>query len=352
MSEETGSILFIGNHYQKPKGFTYIFDELAFRLRDEGWKTFFTSKYKSKILKMVDMLLTIIKKHHQYQVAEVDVFSGMAFRWAQLSTYLLHILRKPIILTLHGGNLPSYARKYKNRVNKVLDLGTTVVSSAYLYENLKHLRSDIEVIPNPVEIDHYNFRQRKFVSPRLVWLRAFHEIYNPSMAPRVIYELKEKYPDIVLYMVGPDKGDGSLEHMLEVAEELSVREKIILKGFIPRDHVADMLNDCDIFINTTNIDNTPISVIEAMACGLCVVSTNVGGIQYIVENGIDGLLTPPNDPVGMAASIKRILNNPMLAYKLSQNGRKKAQEFSWDLIFPLWKSLIRESIEIYDKTDR
>lgn len=340
------TVLFIGNHLKR-EGFYYIFDELILRLEDKGWTTLKVSEYQLKIMRLFDMLWTIIRKRKVYSVAEVDVFSGAAFLWAELSTYFLHCLHKPSILTLHGGNLPDFARKHPFRVQRVLKLATKVVTpSTYLYHHFEKIRPDIQVIPNPIEISDYPFHQRLMPAPKLVWLRAFHEIYNPSLGPRVIHELADKWPDIKLTMVGPDKGDGSLERMLATADRLQVRERIKSPGGIPRNQVPGCLNDHDIFINTTNIDNTPISVLEALACGLCVVSTNVGGLPDLLDDGVDALLVPPDDPAAMAAAVNKILSSPSLAGALSFNARRKAEHLSWNVQFPKWEKLIQETARI------
>jgi glycosyltransferase involved in cell wall biosynthesis len=96
----------------------------------------------------------------------------------------------------------------------------------------------------------------------------------------------------------------------------------------------------DIFLNTTNVDNTPISVLEAMACGLCVVSTNVGGIPYLLEHEHDALLVPPDDPAAVATAVRRLLTEPDLAEQLSRNARQKAEKFDWSIILPQWEALL------------
>jgi len=111
---------------------------------------------------------------------------------------------------------------------------------------------------------------------------------------------------------------------------------------IPKSHVPKTLELGDIFINTANIDNTPVSVIEAMASGLCVVSTNVGGIAYLLEDQVDSLLVPADDVDAMVVAVKRILTEPDLAERLSSNARRKAEQFDWSVVLPLWEKLFSE----------
>jgi glycosyltransferase involved in cell wall biosynthesis len=102
-------------------------------------------------------------------------------------------------------------------------------------------------------------------------------------------------------MIGPDKGDGSFEETRQIAAELGVMSRISFPGPVLKTETPAWLDQGDIFLNTPEVDNTPVSVLEAMACGLCVVSTNVGGLPYLLENEADALLVPPNSVEGMAA---------------------------------------------------
>jgi glycosyltransferase involved in cell wall biosynthesis len=141
-------------------------------------------------------------------------------------------------------------------------------------------------------------------------------------------------------MIGPDKDDGSLQAMQQIATGLGVAHRIGLPGRIPKAEVTDWMNRGDIFLNTTNVDNTPISVLEAMACGLCVVSTNVGGIPYLLEHEQDTLLVPSDDPAAMATAVRRLLTEPDLAERLSRNARQKAEQFDWSIVLPQWEALL------------
>lgn len=336
-----GTMLFIGTFFRNQQDILYVNDELIRHLEIDGWSTWHASQKKYKLLFLLDIVWTIISKRNRYQLAEVDVFSGPAFLWAEVAVNVLHWLKKPIILVLHGGNLPVFSQRYPNRMKKMLCLADRVVTpSAYLFEQLRKFRPDIKIIPNPINLENYTYRAREMPTPRLIWLRAFHEIYNPSLAPRVVHDLVALNPSIELTMVGPDKGDGSLQRMLAVAASLQIKDRIKVTGQVPRAEVPGLLDASDICINTTNVDNTPVSLIEAMAAGLCIVSTNVGGIPYLLDHGVDALLVPPDDPPAMAAAIQQILTNPHLAQTLSSNARRKAETFSWQVIFPLWKNLI------------
>jgi len=99
----------------------------------------------------------------------------------------------------------------------------------------------------------------------------------------------------------------------------------------------------DVFINTTNVDNTPVTVMEALACGLCVVSTDAGGVPHLVTHGREALLVPRGDSQAMAAAVRRILSDPDLASTLSCRGRERSKDWDWSVVLPQWEELL-ESI--------
>jgi glycosyltransferase involved in cell wall biosynthesis len=171
-------------------------------------------------------------------------------------------------------------------------------------------------------------------------LRAFHNVYNPTLAVRVVSLLARRFPDVQLTMVGADKGDGALQAAEALADTLGVRDRIRFGGPVSKREVPQVLSAGDIFLNTTNTDNAPVSVLEAMACGLCVVSTNVGGVPYLVEDERTALLVPPDNADAMAGAVLRILENPELADRLSRNGREKAECCDWTPIIGQWRSLL------------
>jgi glycosyltransferase involved in cell wall biosynthesis len=323
----------MGNSYS-------VSEDFAIRLKESGWRVYTTSDKTSRVFRLLDILSTIWKHRDLYQIAQIDVYSGPAFIWAELAGWLLKRLQKPFVLTLHGGNLPQFSNRWPGRVRWLMNSAAIVtVPSRYLLETMQYYRQDLHLISNPLDLSAYKFRLRETPQPQLLWLRAFHAIYNPTMAPRILARLLLDFPATYLAMVGPDKGDGSLQATKRVAEDLGVLDRIKFPGGVPKKDVPKWLNKGDIFINTTNIDNTPVSVMEAMACGLCIVSTNVGGISYLLRDGVDALLVPPNDPQAMKDAIRRILTEPELAARLSFSARKRVEQYDWQVIFPKWNHL-------------
>lgn len=336
------SILLVSNTFSAARGnYGSVARDLADRLAQGKWTVFKASEQPNRWMRLADMVWTTWAKRQAYSVAQVDVFSEPSFMWAEVVCWVLRRLRKPYVLTLHGGNLPAFAQRHPQRVRRLLgSAGKVTAPSRYLRERMGDYRPDIVLLPNPLELSNYTFSKRVNPQPQVVWLRAFNSGYNPGLAARVVALLRSDFPDVRLLMIGRDKGDGSFQTFQQTVESLGIGSHVDCPGGVAKTDVSSWLNKGDIFLNTTNIDNTPVSVMEAMACGLCVVSTNVGGIPYLLDHERDALLVPPNDPEAMAAAVRRILIEPGLAEHLSRNARKKAEQFDWGTILPQWEELL------------
>jgi glycosyltransferase involved in cell wall biosynthesis len=335
------AVLLVGNFLSGSSRNRGVCEDLAVRLAASGWSVMTTSDRRARLARLADMVGTAWRRRREYAVSQVDVYSGPGFSWAEAACWTLRRARKPYALTLHGGNLPAFARRWPGRVGRLLGSAPVVTTpSRYLLERMRPYRDDLRLLPNALDLADYRFGHRERARPRLVWLRAFHETYNPRLAARVLGRLAAEFPEIRMTMIGPDKGDGSLRGTRRVAEELGVADRLSLPGAVTKAGVPAALHAGDIFLNTTRIDNAPVSVVEAMACGLCVVSTDVGGIPYLLDHEEDALLVPPDDPRAMADAVRRLLTEPGLAGRLSSNARAKAEGFDWSRILPRWDALL------------
>jgi glycosyltransferase involved in cell wall biosynthesis len=334
------SVLFIGAFPRPAALERFVSGDLAGRLRSCGWEVRVTSRQPGRLARLAAIVLETWRGSARCDVACVDVFSGSAFVWAEAACAILRRAGKPYVLTLHGGNLPDFAKRHPSRVGKLLRSATAVTCpSPYLATEMRHLRPDLTLIPNGVDLSCYHFRERRPPLRHLVWLRAFHEIYNPVMAVEVLAELRREQ-EMTLTMIGPDKRDGNLQKTKEMARRLGVEAAVNFRGAIPKENVPAVLAEADIFLNTTNFDNMPVSVIEAMACGLPVVSTNVGGIPFLLEHGKTALLVQPGHVQEMAAAVRSLVTQPDFAAQLTANGRKLVESFDWTVVLPQWVGLL------------
>ena len=323
----------------------YAGGNLAVEIIRGGGKVITTSRRRWRPLRLADMLRTIRRRRGEYDLAHVTVFSNRAFIYAECVVALLCVLGKRCTLGLHGGNLPVFAGHHPTRTRRLLNRSSVAVCpSRYLFEELNSFGKELHLIPNALHIAKYSCKARRFPGRRLLWLRAFHAIYNPEMAIAMFSRVVDAIPDASMTMIGPDKGDGTLQATKKMAKDLGLLERISFPGAISKEDVPKVMTQHDVFVNTTNVDNTPVSIVEAMACGLPVVSTNVGGIPYLLEHGKTGLLVSPGDAGEMAGAVRRLLSEPQLAQDLGDNGRKLAESFDWNVVLPQWQKLFARLI--------
>jgi glycosyltransferase involved in cell wall biosynthesis len=138
-------------------------------------------------------------------------------------------------------------------------------------------------------------------------------------------------------MVGPDK-DGSLQTTKAFAESIGVA--VNFTGQLAKEDWWKLASEHDIFINTTHFDNSPISVMEAMALGLPVVSTNVGGIPYLLTDKENALLVNDNDHHAMNSAICSLIENQEKAKALASNARNFIEQMDWNIVKEEWKQVL------------
>lgn len=337
-------ILFVGTYLNPGQGSRAASEDLALQLEALGWRIDCTSRIHWAPGRMLDMLRTVYQRRHDYSIAIVDVFSGRAFQYAESACWWMRRLKKPYILTLHGGQLPEFAGRYPQRVKLLLDSAVAVTApSAYLQRSMGCYRERIQLIPNAIEISRYVDPEREVIRPRVAWLRSFAQVYNPILAIDVMARLTREFPEAILQMAGPDK-DGSLAEVVAETRRRELTRHVEIVGVLQKAEVPHFLSKSDIFLNTTNADNTPVSVVEAMACGMRIVSTNAGGLPDLLTEAEDSLMVAPGDSAGLAGAIAKILNDPALARRISRNARRKAEQWDWEMVLPQWTALIEECL--------
>lgn len=332
-------ILYIGNKLAVHGRTPTSIDTLGKMFEQEGYTLYYSSSKLNSIFRLMDMLSSIWRYQKKIDVVLIDTYSTSAFYYAWASGRLCKLLGIKYIPVLRGGNLPDRIKQSPGLSKQIFaNSYTNIAVSGYLQKHMQQAGYKSEIVENNILISNYTFKLRSKLSPKLIWVRAFHATYNPQMAIKLVVKLKDIYPDVQLTMVGPDL-DGSMQHCKELCNKLGVEQQVSFTGKLSKQEWTTLAAASDIFINTTNFDNLPVSVIEAMALGLPVITTNVGGIPYLIENGKTGLLVNANDTDEMSRAVQQLINDEQLAEQLSQTGRQKAEQFDWNIIKNKWATL-------------
>ena len=308
-------------------------------LKKEGYKVRTASTKSNKALRLTEMLGLIFRYKNQTDIVLIDTYGALNFYYAYLVGKACQLLGMPYIPILHGGNLPERL-EHSPKLSASLfgNSVKNVAPSKFLYAVFQeHGFANTQIIPNAIKLDNYPYQQRKTFQPKLLWVRRFQQRYNPLMALKVLKEISKQHPEASLCMVGPEK-DGTMKSCKEYAidHQLNVR----FTGKLKKKEWASLARNYDFFVNTTSVDNTPISVIEAMSLGLVIISTEVGGMSRLIENNKDGILVPEENVENMAKVILELIEDQTKARQLAASARNKVEGFSWEEIKPLWENLL------------
>ena len=301
----------------------------------EGYDVVSTSSVANRYLRLLDVAATIIKNRKKFDIAVIDVFGGPSIVIEDLASFLCRLFGRQVIMYLHGGALPEFSARFPRWTRRVFKrAGAIVAPSKFLARELQPAGLSIRIIPNVIEIAKYPYRRRARLQPRLFWMRSFHPIYDPELAIKVFATVKKLYPGASLVMAGQDKGQESEVRALAV--NLGLEHSIRFAGFLDSNGKALEGSNADLFLNTSRVDNMPVVLIEACAMGLPVVTTNAGGIPDLLTEGVTGLLAPVSNESAISSAVIKLLENPELAERLSQNGITLARCSSWENVLPLW----------------
>ena len=330
-------IVYIGNNLTDKNPTTLV--ALSKILAEEGYSVHVYSNLKNKFLRFLNSCLGVLK-HYNADYILIDTYSTKNFYMALAASQLARLLAIKYIPILHGGNL-------KRRLNRNPLLCTlifkyaeiNVAPSTYFLKVFQSKNFNIVCIPNAIDIKKYSFKKRVNLNPTLLWVRAFDKIYNPTMAVDVLALLQKKYPTAKLCMIGPDK-DGSLNKAKLLAKKRTIEDDIEFTGRLTKKQWNEKSRKFDVFINTTTIDNLPVSVIEAMALGLPVFSTNVGGIPFLIRNEENGFLVDSNNTNQMVNAIDKLIKNPTKTSEIVKNARATVCNFDSEIVKDKWNAIL------------
>jgi len=335
------SILYIGNKLNR-HGFTPgVIETLGPLLEQAGYKMQYAGTCKIRLHRLFEILSKTFIIGRKVDYILIDTYSTSAFWYAFLTGLIAKIIGIKYVTILRGGDLPSRLRRSRRACHHLFRKSyANVAISGYLSHEFGEAGYKTIIVPNVINLSNYPFMLREHPRPKLLWVRSFHRQYNPNMAADVLKELLNTHLDAELCMVGPDM-DGSMEEFRNYTSTLGLSDHVKVTGLVNKEELIKLSEKYDFFINTTNVDNTPISVIEALGLGLTVISTNPGGIPFLLTSGQNSILVDCGDYKNMAEQISGLINNPPRNRQISLKGRELAESFDWAVLEKLWTALLK-----------
>lgn len=254
---------------------------------------------------------------------------------------------KSTLINYHSGEAPDHLRRSHLARHVLANSDAVVVPSNFLVEVFRQFGLDAHSIPNVVDFSQFRFRLRNPLRPHLVCTRGFHPYYGIDVVVRAFAEVQQTYPDARLDLVG----GGTLEKEIrELVSNLKLAD-VHFPGVAPYNEIARYYDAADIFVNGSNLDNMPVSILEAFAAGTPVVTTDPGCMKYFVSHEQTGLLSAPGDASALARNIVRVLQSPELAQRLAINAYERSAQYDWPAVRELWRNMYAKLVPAFDKSD-
>ena len=280
------------------------------------------------------------------QVQVFHLFANSGWAWHLLSAPALLIAQlrgAAVIVNYRGGNAdPFFAHAPSHVLRSLRTAAMRVTPSSYLLRVFGRYGLDAQVIPNIVDLSRFTpVPQRDFGSaPRLVVARNLEAIYDIATTIRALAKVRRRFAGAQLTVVGVGP---ELPRLRALAASLDLGSAVHFVGRIENADMPGLYAQADCVLNASTVDNMPISLLEAFASGLPVVSTNAGGIPDMLEHGVSGLLIEVGDAAAMAHAACRVLEDRALARRLAQAGLAEAQKYAWPRVGALWLEAYRRA---------
>ena len=301
-------------------------------------------KYVRTVATTIAYVASLLRKLPAYDVVHVFSASYWSFLLAPTPAILVaKLLGKRVVVNYRSGEADDHLRRWRRTAVPTLRRADAVVApSGYLVDVFSQFGIAAESIANFVDPDAVRFRQRTTLQPVFLSNRNFQALYNVPCVLRAFATIQARIPDARLIVVG-DGPERDTVH--ETARALALRN-VELVGAVQPEAMGRWYDQADVYLNASDIDNMPNSIIEAFACGLPVVTSRAGGIPYVVEHERNGLMVECGDHEALASAALRLLDDPALAQRLITEGLRDVDEqYRWDAVRERWTNLYRRLVD-------
>lgn len=296
-------------------------------------------KYIRTVVTSLLYCALLLARVRKYDVIHIFSASYLSFVIAPTPAILISKLyRKKIVLNYHSGEAVDHLRRWKTALRTISLVDEIAVPSGYLVDVFAKFGLKGRAIFNFVDTDVFHYRERRPLRPVFLSNRNLEPVYNVGCVLRAFAIIEGRYPHARLIVAGDGSQRGALESL---ARELGIRNVEFIGRCAP-ERMPGLYDAADIFLNGSEVDNMPISIIESFASGLPVVTTNAGGIPHIVTNEKTGLVIERGDYEAMASCAIRLIEDGELASKMAANARLECQKYRWDSVRSEWLKLYYE----------
>jgi Glycosyltransferase len=304
-------------------------------------------KYVRTIVTSLRYWAMLLNRVRRYDIIHIFSASYWSFVLAPTPAILVaKLYGKRAVLNYRSGQAEKHLRLWPRTALPTIRLvDRLVVPSGYLVDVFARFDLHAESIFNFVDMSRFRFRRRAPLKPVFLSNRNHEPLYNVGCILRAFAIIQQRFTAARLIVAG----DGSQRPSLEaLAQSLGLRNVEFI-GRVAPERMPELYDAADIYLNSPNTDNMPGSIIESFASGLPVVTTDAGGIPYIVTDGETGLMVSRDDHEAMAARALSLLEDEAMAQRLITQARAECRKYEWQAVRNEWlkfyNSLAPESAE-------
>ncbi|MDO6425489.1 glycosyltransferase family 4 protein [Thalassotalea sp. 1_MG-2023] len=287
--------------------------------------------------RLVQYLVSLKRQLKHVDVVHIMANSGWSWHlFAAPAIWVAHGLNKPVVLNYRGGYAQTFFEKswfwVKPSLRKCQQI---LVPSAFLQQVFHQFELQAEVVPNVLDQTKFYPAEQKTVNeqPHIIVTRNLEEIYDVATAIKGFALVHQQFPQARLSVAGTGP---ELTNLQALVKRLAIESQVSFVGRLSPDEIADLYRSADVMVNTSIVDNSPNSIIESLACGTPVVSTNVGGIPTLVTDQHDAILVNIENEQAIADGVIKLLQDDAFRVTLIENGQKTISKFFWKNV---WSNL-------------
>lgn len=321
-------VLLVTNYKPGHGGISGQVELLDRHLKQDGHKsTIFSTK--GTIFNRLLAFTSLLAISKDYDVIHAHGCSGAGMIPIIFSIAAGRKNHKRVIATYHGGGADTFFAKHTSFVKRYLTkTDVNIVLSGYLGKIFDKYKIPYTIIPNIVEFDTTLSCKRQSIRPNFISIRTLSPLYNIECILRSFQIVKISIPQATLTIIG----DGPSRKVLEeMTLNLGLKD-VTFTGRIPNSHIYSYLNKADVMLSAPRIDNMPVSILEAFNAGLLVISSKVGGVPYMIEDGETGLLFENDNHKMLAQKMLWAIAHQNESIQMIEKAKGKIANYSWDSI--------------------
>jgi glycosyltransferase involved in cell wall biosynthesis len=285
------------------------------------------------VFRLFPYLATLWRALRGADIAHVMANSGWAWHlYAAPAIWLARLRGVPVLVNYRGGEAEAFLRRQARWVRPTLRLARVLaVPSGFLQSVFARYGIAAEIVPNVVDLARFGPAERRTSGQHIVVTRNLEQIYDIPTALRALAKVRVRLPAARLTIAGSGPELASLQRL---AQELGIADAVRFTGRLDSEEIAALYREADLLLNPSTVDNMPNSLLEGMASGVPIVSTDVGGVPYLVGHERTALLVPARDADAMAAAIVRVFEDAGLRGGIVAAALHACRAYSWERVRP------------------